>query len=141
MFGTSVNSGFADSNYKKFNGDIDFAGLWGTTDDAGYLNSFGWIERDSVCAQGFYDELGASGYTWISPKPSNTVTPPEVPEEYQSQVQALLDQRESLRNGVLPEHDHDLNAERSLIAVTVLIWIGALVVFICLVYSACGKKK
>lgn len=141
MFNTIAVGGFADSNYVKFDGDRDFAGLWGTVDDNGYMNSIGWIERDSVCAQGFWDELGASGYTWISPKPSNTVTTPEVPEKYKAEVEAILAQRESLRNGVLPEHDHDLNAERSLIAVTVLIWIGALVVCVCLIYSTCAKKK
>lgn len=67
--------------------------------------------------------------------------PPTVPDEYKAEVEALLAQRESLRNGILPEHDHDLNAERSLIAVTVLIWIGALVVFVCMLYSTCQKKK
>lgn len=48
--GNSIVGGFGDVNYVKFGDDRDFAGLWGTVDDNSYLNSFGWIVRDSPCA-------------------------------------------------------------------------------------------
>jgi hypothetical protein len=61
---------YVNTNWVKFDGVTDLAGLWGTVREDGNLAGLGFIERDSRCTQDFLDEIGEGGYTWVSPKPS-----------------------------------------------------------------------
>jgi len=94
-----------------------------------------------VCAQGFLDELGAAAYTWISPKPSQLVTPPEYPEEYKKQIEELQAQKELLTQGILPEHEHSEKAETALVVITVLIWIAVIILMAVFTFQMCKSKK
>lgn len=72
---------FADGN--------DFAGMWGTVGEDGLLNSIGFVERDSVCTQGFLDTLGKEAYDWYTPTEKSFSTPETYTAEFKTRVEKL----------------------------------------------------
>ena len=134
--------GFTSTNWLKFTDGTDFAGFWGYTNESnGDVQGLGVIERDSVCAQGFLDEIGSAEYTWISPKPSQRVTKPEYPAEYKEQIELLQAQKDLLTQGILPEHEHSEKAETALVVITVLIWVAVIILMAVFMFQMCKQKK
>lgn len=137
----SFDYGFTSTNYVKFWEGRDIAGLWGYTNADGDLAGLGFVERDSNCAQEFLNELGASAYTWISPKPSQLVSPPPYPEEYKEQIEELQAQKDLLTQGILPEHEHSEKAETALVVITVLIWVAIIILMAVFAFQMCKQNK
>ncbi len=115
--------------------------MWGTTREDGTLAGLGFIERDSKCTQEFLDEVGEENYTWVSPKPSELVTRPEYPEEYKSEIQNLLESKDLIASGQLPQHEHEEKAETGLVVVTIIVYVAVAILLMVMIYQYCKEKK
>ncbi len=93
--------------YMRFADGSDFAGLWGTVGDDGLLNSIGFVERDSVCTQGFLDTLGKEAYDWYTPTEKSFGTPETYTAEFKSRVEKLNEKLVLYTPPVIPEKKDD----------------------------------
>ncbi len=137
----SARFAYVNTNWVEFDGTVDLAGLWGTTREDGTLAGLGFIERDSKCTQEFLDEVGEENYTWVSPKPSELVTRPEYPEEYKSEIQNLLESKDLIASGQLPQHEHEEKAETGLVVVTIIVYVAVAILLMVMIYQYCKEKK
>ena len=96
---------YVNDAYMRFADGSDFAGLWGTVSDDGLLNSIGFVERDSVCTQGFLDTLGKEAYDWYTPTEKSFGTPETYTAEYKTRVEKLNEKLVLYTPPVIPKED------------------------------------
>ncbi len=148
--------------YMRFADGNDFAGLWGTVGDDGLLNSIGFVERDSVCTQGFLDTLGKEAYDWYTPTENSFATPETYTAEYRTRVDKLNEKLALYTPPVIPKKKEDEPKETttrpadpqrfikttieeeteggSLIA-AIFIWITIILVIVMIIYVQCKIQK
>lgn len=128
----------------RFTDGTDFAGLWGkVSKDGKKLNGLGFIERDSVCAQAFLDQLGVEGYNWNASKGSKFDSPEAYPTMYKSKL-AILNDDEAVEaegpSNTIPSHSHGEEAETGLVVVTVLIWVAIAIIVMVAIFMYCKMR-
>ncbi len=80
---------FEGSNYVRFTEGTDLAGLWGTVNSDGFMNSLGFVQRDSVCTQAFLNVLGVENYDWNATKEGAFEVPDTYTDAYKNRVESL----------------------------------------------------